>query len=277
VSVLPGAMVLDFGDGRQVRVPRDAIIAARPLTGSGPSPASGVTSARGSLLANAPGRAAAPGAGPAVSLPVNPESFYFTYINEKGSDVSAAWLLDLRTRLVKETGGPSPVLRAAIADALDAVARQLLENEFERHESAHGLACQAIAAGTAALDDAAGRDWVPPAYFRTLLRQLTYVVGTEHTRYLRDAVSSPDFVSLAARSTITWAMTRPSCSRCPCGCRPETRRSRASSWSWASPPGCGPWGRPGSSRRCAPVRPGNWCSGCGCPTWRWAWARRRSR
>jgi hypothetical protein len=199
VSVLPGAMVLEFDDGRQVRIPRDAIIAARPLTGSGPSPASGVTSARGSLLANAPGRVAAPGAGPAVSLPVNPESFYFTYINEKGSDVSAAWLLDLRTRLVKETGGPSPVLRAAIADALDAVARQLLENEFERHESAHGLACQAIAAGTAALDDAAGRDWVPPAYFRTLLRQLTYVVGTEHTRYLRDAVSSPDFVSLAAR------------------------------------------------------------------------------
>ena len=44
---------------------------------------------------------------PAVSLPVNPESFYFTYINEKGSDVSAAWLLDLRTRLLKEASGTS--------------------------------------------------------------------------------------------------------------------------------------------------------------------------
>ena len=144
VSVLPGAMVLEFDDGRQVRIPRDAIIAARPLTGSGPSPGGTVASARGSLLANAPGRAVTP----AVSLPVNPESFYFTYIHEKGSDISAAWLLDLRTRLLKEASGtsggsnsgPSPVLRNAIADALDAVARQLLENEFERHESAYGLA-----------------------------------------------------------------------------------------------------------------------------------------
>src|SRR5262249_58867859 len=63
-------------------------ISARPLTGSGPSPGSRVASSRGSL-AIAPGRAASP----AVSLPVNPESFYLTYINEKGSDVSAAWLL----------------------------------------------------------------------------------------------------------------------------------------------------------------------------------------
>ena len=198
VSVLPGAMVLELDDGRQVSIPPEAIIAARPLTGSGPSPGDGVASSRGSLLANAPARAATP----AASLPVNPESFYFTYINEKGSDVSAAWLLDLRTRLLKETsgsGGPSPVLRNAIADALDAVARQLLENEFERHESAYGLAGQAIAAGTAALDDAAARGRVPPAYFRTLLRQLTYVVDTQHSRYLRDAVSSPDFVGFAAR------------------------------------------------------------------------------
>src|SRR5205814_1419891 len=143
VSVLPGAMVLEFDDGRKARIPRDAIIAARPLTGPGPSPggpppASTVTSSRGSLLASAPGKAASPAASPAVSLPVNPESFYFTYINEKGSDVSAAWLLDLRTRLLKETSGAaSAVLRNAIADALDAVARQLLENEFERHESAY--------------------------------------------------------------------------------------------------------------------------------------------
>ena len=79
------------------------------------------------------------------------------------------------------------------------MARQLLENEFERHESAYGLAGQAIAAGTAALDDAAARGRVPPAYFRTLLRQLTYVVDTEHSRYLRDAVSSPDFVGFAPR------------------------------------------------------------------------------
>jgi hypothetical protein len=200
VSVLPGAMVLEFDDGRQVRVPRDAIIAARPLTGSGRLPGDGVASSRGSLLANAPARAVTPAVTPAASLPVNPESFYFTYINEKGSDVSAAWLLDLRSRLLKETGGgPSPVLRNAIADALDAVARQLLEHEFERHESAYGLAGQAIAAGTAALDDAAASGRVPPAYFRTLLRQLTYVVDTEHSRYLRDAVSSPDFVGFAAR------------------------------------------------------------------------------
>ena len=196
VSVQPGATVLEFDDGRRVRIPPDAIIAARPLTGSGLSPAS----PGGSLASSRAGVAIAPDR--AVSAPVNPESFYFTYINEKGSDVSAAWLLDLRTRLVKDTSGglgTSARLRGAIADALDAVARQLLENEFERHQSAYEQASLAIAAGTAALDDAAAKGRVPPAYFRTLLRQLTYVVDTEHTRYLRDAVSSPDFVSFVPR------------------------------------------------------------------------------
>ena len=134
VSVLPGVLVLELDDGRRVKVPPDAIISARPLTGSGASPNGGGPVSSPGSLPNAPGRA--------VSLPVNPEPFYFTYINEKGSDVSAAWLLDLRTRLLKESGGASTVLRNAIADALDAVARQLLENEFERHESAYESACR---------------------------------------------------------------------------------------------------------------------------------------
>ncbi|MBO0786611.1 MAG: ATP-binding protein, partial [Actinobacteria bacterium] len=191
VSVLPGALVLELDNGRQLRVPQAAIVSARPLAGSGPSP--------GGLAPSRRGTAKAPGRG--VSPPVNPESFYFTYINEKGSDVSAAWLLDLRTRLLKETSGngASALLKNAIADALDAVARELLENEFERHESAYELACQNIQAATAALDSAAAAGRVPPAYFRTLLRQLTYVVDTEHSRYLRNAVSSPDFVSFLPR------------------------------------------------------------------------------
>ena len=91
-----------------------------------------------------------------VSPPANAESFYFTYINEKGSDVSAAWLLDLRTRLLKEPGGnkASTQIRSSIAEALDAVARQLLENEYERHVSAWEQASQNIAVATVALDSA---------------------------------------------------------------------------------------------------------------------------
>ena len=193
VSVLPDVLVLELDDGRQVKVPQAAIISARPLSGSGPSPHGGDLAPSRRSLPNAPGRA--------VSPPVSPESFYFTYINEKGSDVSAAWLLDLRTRLLKETsvGGVSTYLKNAIADALDAVARQLLENDFERHESAYELACQNIQAATTALDSATGKGRVTPAYLRTLLRQLAYVVDTEHSRYLRNAVSSPDFVSFVPR------------------------------------------------------------------------------
>jgi hypothetical protein len=193
VSVLPGALVLELDNGHQIKVPQAAIISARPLAGSAHSHQGGDAAPSRRSLPNAPGRA--------VSPPVNPEPFYFTYINEKGSDVSAAWLLDLRTRLLKETrdSGASTHLKNAIADALDAVARQLLENEFERHESAYELACQNIQAATAALDSAAGKGRVPPAYFRTLLRQLAYVVDTEHSRYLRNAVSSPDFVSFVPR------------------------------------------------------------------------------
>jgi hypothetical protein len=193
VSVQPDVLVLELDDGREVRVPQAAIISARPLPGTGPASRGGDLTPSRRSPHNAPGRTASP--------PVNPEAFYFSYINEKGSDVSAAWLLDLRTRLLKETGngGASTVLKNAIADALDAVARQLLENDFERHESAYELATQNIAAATAALDSAAERGRVPPGYFRTLLRQLTYVVDTEHSRYLRNAVSSPDFVSFVPR------------------------------------------------------------------------------
>ena len=129
------------------------------------------------------------------------ESFYFTYINEKGSDVSATWLLDLRTRLLKEFTADEifTPLESSIADALDVVARQLLENDYERHESAYGQAGENIAAAAGALDSAVSDGQQPPPYFRTLLQQLTYVMDTQHSRYLRSAGSSPDFVSLVSR------------------------------------------------------------------------------
>ncbi len=193
LSVLRDVLVLELDDGRQLTVPQAAIISARPLTGAGLPP-------RGSELA--PARAGGPPArAVTVSPPVSAEPFYFTYINEKGSDVSAAWLLDLRTRLLKETGVSdiSTYLKNSIADALDAAARQLLENDFERHESAYEQAHQNIAAATSALDSAISKGRVPPSYFRTLLRQLTYVVDTEHSRYLGSAASSPDFVSFVSR------------------------------------------------------------------------------
>ncbi len=193
LSVLPDVLVLQFDDGQQLTVPHAAVISARPATGQAP---------RGSDRTPARTDAHPP---PAHTVTAGPqpaaESFYFTYINEKGSDVSATWLLDLRTRLVKEFTADeifSP-LESSIAAALDVVARQLLENDYERHESAYQQAGLNIAEAASALDSAIGGGQQPPAYFRTLLRQLTYVMDTEHSRYLRSAVSSPDFVGLVSR------------------------------------------------------------------------------
>ena len=193
VKVLPDVLVLQLDDGQQLTVPRTAVISARPLDGQAPP---GGEQAPARTNAHPP-----PARTVTVSPPANAESFYFTYINEKGSDVSAAWLLDLRTRLLKEPGGnkTSTQIKSSIAEALDAAARQLLENEYERHVSAWEQATQNIAVATVALDSAISAGQRPPPYYRTLLRQLTYVVDTEHSRYLRSAVSSPDFVSLASR------------------------------------------------------------------------------
>jgi hypothetical protein len=211
VSVLPDRLVLQFDDGRQLTVPQAAIISARPLAGDGQarggseraparteahaSPAPAVTPSPGAkLTATPPGNVAA-------SPPANAESFYSTYIYEKGSDVSAALLLDLRTRVLMEKAGrgPSGQLRGSIAEALDVVAGQLLENDYERHESAYEQARQNIAAATSALDSVISSGQSPPSYFRTLLRQLTYVADTEHSRHVRTAVSSPDFVGFPSR------------------------------------------------------------------------------
>ena len=184
LKVLPDVLLLQLDDGQQLTVPRTAVLSARPLDGQAP-----------------PGGDQAAARANAEPTPANAESFYFTYINEKGSDVSAAWLLDLRTRLLKQPAGSkaSAQIRNSIAEALDAVARQLLENEYERHVSAWEQASHNIAVATSALDSAVSDGQRPPPYFRTLLRQLIYVVDTEHSRYLRSAVSSPDFVSLASR------------------------------------------------------------------------------
>lgn len=189
LSVLPDVVILQLDDGQRLTVPRTAVVSARPL-GQAP-PAKNQAAARANTHAGT--ATAAP--------PVSAETFYFTYINEKGSDVSAGWLLDLRTRLLKEpsTGKTSTQLKGSIADALDAVARQLLENEYERRLSAWEQASQSITAATEELDSAKSAGQKPPAYFRILLRQLTYVVDTEHSRHIRSAVSSPDFVSLASR------------------------------------------------------------------------------
>ncbi|HEY2309377.1 MAG TPA: hypothetical protein VGI05_26165 [Streptosporangiaceae bacterium] len=183
VSVFPDVLVLQLEDGRKLTVPHAAISSARPVTDALPAATPRpVTEAR-------------------PATPAGAESFYLDHIHEKGSDVSAAWLLDLRTRLLSETSvrGPSARLRGPIADTLDAVARQLLENDYERHESAFLHASEAIAAATAALGVAASEGQRPPAYFRILLRQLAYAVDTEHSRFLRSAVSSPDFTAFAAR------------------------------------------------------------------------------
>ena len=208
LSVLPDQLVLQLDDGRQLTVPQRAILSARPVPGNdkaprgnepGPARADAhapavAAGARANLTAGLPGNVTS-------SPPVNAESFYATFIHEKGSDVSAALLLDLRTRLLMETRGkgPSGQLRSAIAEALDVAAGQLLENDYERHESAYEQARQNIAAATMALDTVISGGQSPPPYFRTLLLQLTYVVDTEHSRYVRSAVSSPDFAGFNSR------------------------------------------------------------------------------
>src|SRR5215470_5796051 len=211
LSVRPDRLVLQLDDGQQLAVPPRAIISARPLAGADQPFRTGEraparTDAHAPLApAVTPGPRANLTASPPGSVtgspPVNAESFYSTYINEKGSDVSAALLLDLRTRLLMEKAGrgPSGQLRSSIAEALDVVAEQLLENDYERHESVYEQARQNITAATSALDSVIRTGQNPPSYFRTLLRQLTYVADTEHSRHVRSAVSSPDFVGFRSR------------------------------------------------------------------------------
>src|SRR5580704_4141164 len=113
LKVLPDVVLLQLDDGQQLTVPRTAVISARPLDGQAPAGND-----------QAPPRANPPARTVTASPRVSAESFYFTYINEKGSDVSAAGLLDLRTRLLMEpsTGKTSTQIRGSIADALDAAA-----------------------------------------------------------------------------------------------------------------------------------------------------------
>ena len=193
LSVRPERLVLQLDDGRRLTVPPSAIISARPVAGADLAP-------RGTERSPAPADAS-PAPAVTVSPPANAESFYSTYIHEKGSDVSAALMFDLRTRLLMETAGkgPSGYLRSSIAEALDAVAKQLLENDYERHQSAYEQARHSIAVATSVLDSATTPAQSPPSYFRTLLRQLTYVVDTEHSRYVHGAVSSPDFAGFSSR------------------------------------------------------------------------------
>src|SRR5579863_919074 len=77
MSVLPDVVVLQFDDGQQLTVPQTAVISARPL-------------AQAAGNDQAPARPdAQPQTARAVtaSPPASAESFYFSYINEKGSDV----------------------------------------------------------------------------------------------------------------------------------------------------------------------------------------------
>src|SRR5215469_4798163 len=98
LSVLPDRLVLQLDDGRQLTVPPRAILSARPLAGAdqalrGTERPPARTDAQAPLApAVTPGPRANLTASPPGSVtgspPVNAESFYSTYINDKGSDVS---------------------------------------------------------------------------------------------------------------------------------------------------------------------------------------------
>src|SRR5689334_8788438 len=153
LSVLQDAVVLHLDDGQRLTVTRTAVVSARSLGQA--TPGKSQAAARTNTYA-----------GTVTTTPsVSAETFYFTNINEKGSDVSAGWLLDLRTRLLKEPGAgrTTTQLKSSIADALAAAARQLLENEYERRVSAWEQARQSIVVEAATLDPATHAGHKPPA------------------------------------------------------------------------------------------------------------------
>src|SRR5690242_9060401 len=98
MSVLPDVFVLQLDDGRRLTVPHVAVISARQVADQAPAvqahPRQTPPSA-GRSGQDRPGAATPPAARTVTaSTKANAEPFYFTYINEKGSVVSATLLLD---------------------------------------------------------------------------------------------------------------------------------------------------------------------------------------
>lgn len=195
-SLFADAIVLRLDGGAQITVPRSAIASVRPLPGGKGAAGEDRRSGPGARTTGRAGSGSSSSQATAPSVPDSSESFYQAHIQDHGSQFSASWLRELRARILAEASS-SPAglteLRRSIADALQAVAAQWVENDFERHHRAHQESRQLLSAASAALDSSAEKE-----YFGALLAQLHQAVEAENSDYLRSAVSSPDFVKLAA-------------------------------------------------------------------------------
>ena len=173
------AVVLRLDDGSQLTVPNAAILSARQVS-SGQAPS---------------GQAAA-------GLAEDGESFYRRHSANHGSNFSASWLRELRALLLREASGRHDRLASlteSVAAVLEAIASQWMENDFERHDRAYDQSRLCLLAAVSACDAAAHAGQRPPGYLPALLSQLTEAVEAENSKHVRNAVSSPDFVGLAAR------------------------------------------------------------------------------
>jgi hypothetical protein len=220
-SLYPDAVVIGLDNGAQLTVPYAAILSARPVPpGAGPVPPG--------ACPVPPGAGPVPPAGPVAAGPVPPvtgpvppagrvsagraaedrgpadgsEAVYLRHRDHHGSNFSASWLRDFRATLLREGGGSQDGLAAVavpVAEALEAVAGQWTENDFERHDRAYRSSRQCLQAAATALDSAARAGHPPPGYLRALLSQLSEAVEAENSEHVLSSASSPDFVGLAAR------------------------------------------------------------------------------
>jgi hypothetical protein len=192
-SVSADAVVLQLAQGHNVTVPRTAITSALPVAHGQPlqDKASRVESA---VVEQVPVNGSA--------IENNAQEFYLTHFSGHGGQFSAASLLDLRTKILDEIklvpDANEPVYNA-MASALDSVAREWLENDFEKHARAHRKARQNLESVGAVLDAAIANGLKLPNYFRTLLSQLIEAVDAERDRYLHTTASSPDFVNIGEK------------------------------------------------------------------------------
>lgn len=192
-SVSADAVVLQLAHGHDVTVPRAAIISARPIAGN--------QSHEGDFTRTKPSPADVSLQKPTV-MDESAEEYYLSHFSGHGNAFSAASLLDLRTKILGEIPPTPENIRTtykAIASALNSVAKQWLENDFDRHARAYDEARQDLLSVATVLEAAIKNDQKPPNYFHTLISQLTEAIDAERKRYLRSTGSSPDFVNMTKK------------------------------------------------------------------------------
>lgn len=190
-SLSPDQVVVVLESGKEVEIPRSAVAQARRLSR---------TEFSGQQPGESPGTGSAADAQPAPAD--SAERYFLAHLSGRGAEFSARTLAGLREKLLAEDQSIPPsarVLHSSVVAALDAVAVQWLENDFDGHKHAYAKARHELKAADAAFELAMRSGQEPPGYIKALLLQLSTAIETERERYLRSAASSPDFVNLVDR------------------------------------------------------------------------------